>query len=93
MYSQYGINPFTTKIKLKTINILLRDAYEKDMEDRLWQQWLVDYSRMGKEIEFISFTDYKSKTFKTKNNEKIDVKKIIEDAEKIKALHQKGGKP
>lgn len=69
---------------------LLNVAIMKDLEERLWEQWLVDYTRMDKE-NFISFKDYKEKVMKPKVDNKIDVKKILEDAESIKALDQKGG--
>ena len=69
---------------------LLNKAIMKNAEDKLFKQWLIDYSRMTSET-FISFADYKSKTFDSKivSNEKLDIKKIIEDAEKIKALDQR----
>lgn len=43
---------------------------------------------------FIPFEEYKKKRFeniKNENNSNIDVKKIIEEAERIKNLDQKGG--
>ena len=84
-------------MKLNLIVKLLSDAYKKDIENRLWQQFLVDYSRMDKET-FISFEEYKKMAIKPKINNKIDVKinnkidveKILEDAEIIKDLDQKG---
>lgn len=66
---------------------LLNVAIMKDLEERLWQQWKVDYARMDKET-FVSFKEYKEKALKPKINNKVDVKKILEDAEKIKALDQ-----
>ncbi len=39
---------------------LISKAYEKDAEEKLWQQWLVDYRLMDQET-FISFEEYKSK--------------------------------
>lgn len=36
-------------------------AYEKESEDRLWEQWLVDYRLMDKET-FIDFEEYKNKS-------------------------------
>lgn len=71
---------------------LINTAYQKDAEDRLWQQWLVDYSHMDKE-NFMSFENYKNKVFKneSENNRKIDIKEIIDEAEAIKNLDQKKG--
>ena len=68
---------------------------KKNAEEQLWQQFLVDYSRMNSKT-FISFEDYKIKAFspiqKLENNKKVDIKQIIKDAEKIKKADQKGGK-
>lgn len=71
---------------------LIKTAYEKRAEERLWQRWLVDYSNMDQE-HFMSFEDYKNKVFKPQNttNENLDAKAIIAKAEKIKALDQAGG--
>lgn len=69
---------------------IIKTAYLKQAEEKLWEQWLVERPYMK---EFVSFEDYKKKAFKIKNenNSKIDKKKIIEEAEKIKELDQKGG--
>ena len=78
-------------MKLKLIVKLLSDAYKKEIEEKLWQRWLVDYgSRMDAE-HFTSFEEYKKELMKPKVNNKINIKKILEDAEQIKALDQKGG--
>lgn len=68
---------------------LIKTAYEKQSEERLWQRWLVDYQNMDNE-HFISFEEYKNETLKAYNtpNKKLDAKAIIEKAEKIKALDQ-----
>lgn len=67
-------------------------AKEENAVDRLWTQWLQDYRRMndGQPINFMSFPDYKNKVFKPKNenNSKLDIKKIIEEAEAIKKADQ-----
>ena len=78
------------QMDLKELMELYIQALKKDMEDKLFKQWLVDYNRMTSET-FISFADYKSKIFKTENKEKLDVKQIIKDAEEIKRLDQRGG--
>lgn len=91
LHSQYGINPFETKMKMNVITKLIISAIEKEMEDKLFQQWLIDYGRMDKET-FISFKDYKSKSFKKGNDKKLDVKEIIAEAEAIKKLDQKNKK-
>jgi hypothetical protein len=68
------------------ITQLLIGANKKDMEDRLWQQWIVDYGRMDSE-HFISFEDYK-KEFIKPEPEKVDIEDVLRDAEKIKAMDQ-----
>lgn len=84
MYSHYGITP-TTKIPLKNITSLLVDAFKRDTEAKLWQQWLVNYGRMNGD-NFISFDDYKSRMFQPKTT--IPKGQILADAEKIKIADQ-----
>ena len=68
------------------INMFLKAKKENAIE-QLWQQWLVDFgSHMTKET-FISFQEYKKKAFKI--NVKLDKKKILDDALKIKEADQK----
>ena len=81
MYSDYGINS-TSKIPIKHISRLLAEAYKRDHEDKLWQQWLVDYSRMDSN-SFMSFEDYKNKFFGV--NVYVDKEQVLKDAEAIKA--------
>lgn len=63
---------------------LISKAYEKDAEEKLWQQWLVDYRLMDQET-FISFEEYKSKSRGSSANtgEKL-TKEQIED--KVKGI-------
>ena len=70
---------------------LIKTAYKSRAEEKLWERWLVDYSRMNKET-FKSFTDYLKDAFGNKTgNNKANIKEILEDAEKIKALDQRKG--
>ena len=65
-------------------------AYQKDVEQKLWEQWLVNYANMD-ESNFMSFEDYKKKALssgKDKNKPSLDAKSIIEDAEKIRKADQ-----
>lgn len=39
-------------------------AYKKELEDKTWDRWLVDYRNMTKD-NFISFEEYKDKLFPT----------------------------
>lgn len=59
-------------------------AYEKESEDKLWEQWLVDYRLMDKDT-FISFEEYKSKSrVKEVNVDEKLTKEQIED--KVKGI-------
>jgi hypothetical protein len=71
---------------------LYSKAIYKSQEERLWQQWLIDYSRMDSE-HFINYENYKKKNIKNKTeNNSINIENIIKEAEKIKKSDQKGGK-
>lgn len=72
---------------MKTITQLLFDAYKKDIENRLWQQWLVQFANMDKET-FISFDNYKKELMKPPLA-KVDIEQVLEDAEEIKNADQK----
>lgn len=75
---------------------LIKTAYKGRGEDKLWDRWLVDYNRMDDE-HFISFIDYLKDAYETKvekekvNTKENSVKEILENAERIKNLDQKGG--
>ena len=78
-------------MKLKTITKLLIDANIRDVEGLLWQQWLVERPYME---TFVSFENYKIQAFENieiESKGNIDAKKIIEEAEEIKKLDQRGG--
>lgn len=63
---------------------LIRKAHEKDIEDKLWEQWLVDYRFMDSET-FISFEEYKGKIINPQNKiDKMLSKQQIE--EKVKGI-------
>ncbi|MBU3098387.1 MULTISPECIES: hypothetical protein [Clostridium] len=70
----------------------ITQAYRMDAEDKLYKQYLIDYGNMDKE-HYMSFESYKEKAFKPKVvvTEK-NVKEILKEAERIKAMDQKGGK-
>lgn len=44
---------------------VIRKAYQKALEDKAWERWLVDYAKMNKE-NFISFEEYKESLFTVK---------------------------
>lgn len=53
-------------------------AYEKELEDRLWDRWLVDYRWMN-ESNFVSFEDYKNKNSSSLNKVENISKEAIEE--------------
>lgn len=61
--NEMQIELFIMQMGLTELTELYIQALKKGMEDKLFQQWLVDYNRMTSET-FIFFADYKSKTFK-----------------------------
>lgn len=68
----------------------IANAYRKDLEERLWQKWLVDYRYMTKE-NFISFEEYKEKVFGSDNQEQSNLSKeeILRQAEEIENKSRK----
>ena len=69
---------------------MLADAFKIDQEEKLWDQWLVDYSRMTGET-FVSFADYKEKTIHKSGNKTIlNKEEILKDAEEARRLVEEG---
>ena len=66
-------------------------AYQKEAEEYLHKQWLVNYANMDAD-NFTSFEDYKKKAFGIKktniDNSKLNAKDIISEAEKIRKADQ-----
>lgn len=83
-------------MKLKTVTKLLIDANNQDIENKLWQRWLVDYARMDGKT-FIGFKDYKKSLLKVSTSNGKDLFKaktkeeIFAQSEKIIAAWKKGG--
>lgn len=71
---------------------LINKAYKSKSEEILWQQWLVDYSRMDKDT-FINFDKYKEKLIGNRNKTfvKTNATSVILEMQKIKEADQKGG--
>jgi len=69
---------------------LLLDAHAEYAEEKLYQQWLVDYARMDS-TNMLSFEQYKNNFKPVRKNKdvKYDKEKILADAELIKNAHQK----
>jgi hypothetical protein len=68
---------------------LIHKALEKNAEEKLYQRWLVDYSRMTDET-FISFEEYKNSFISICRPQK-SVAEIIRQAEMIKKADMEGG--
>ncbi|WP_297637241.1 hypothetical protein [uncultured Clostridium sp.] len=66
---------------------IINKAFEKDMDEFLWQRWLVDYRGMD-EKTFIGFTEYKDK-LTGKNIVKDSKMSYLEEAEKIRKKSKK----
>lgn len=62
--------------------IFIRKAFEKERDEHLWQQWLVDYKRMNKD-NFISFAEYRESATKVNEEENISKKEIEEKVKRI----------
>lgn len=60
----------------------IRKAFEKERDEHLWQQWLVDYKRMNKD-NFISFAEYRENATKVNEEENISKKEIEEKVKRI----------
>lgn len=60
LLSRYSNIDYILKLEFQEALELVKKAYEKDFEARLWEKWLVDYRNMD-EKTFISFEDYKKK--------------------------------
>lgn len=91
MLSRYGNIDYILKMNIEDGLELIKTAYLKQAEERLWQQWLAERPYFE---TFVSFEEYKKKALKTNiktENNKNDIKKIIEEAEKIKNADTKRG--
>lgn len=50
---------------------LMKIAHEKDIEDKLWQQWLTKYPYMTEE-DFVSFEEFKNYFIKDEEETKVE---------------------
>ena len=75
---------------------LIEFIYEKEIEEKTWERWLVDYRLMGKD-NFISFEEYKNKLISKKvevnPGQHMTKEQIIKESEEIerKLALKKGG--
>ncbi|MBT2723047.1 hypothetical protein [Bacillus sp. ISL-46] len=83
LLQRYGDMSFIMSLPANEGISLYIKAVEKNSEQQLWEQWLVDYNRMTKE-NFIPFSEYKNqmkKPLKPKDNRSDE--EVIQDAENI----------
>lgn len=83
---RYNNIEFLMKFDIDMILEMYEKAIKENMMDQLWQQFLVDYSRMDNK-HFVSWADYQ-KEFTKPAPQKVDVKEALKDAEMIKRLDQ-----
>ena len=83
LLKRYSNFDYILNLKYKDGFEFIVKAFEKENEDKLFKQWLVDYSRMN-EDNFMSFEDYKKRSTKTKPPEEKLSKEQIE--EKVKEI-------
>lgn len=63
---------------------ILDKAKEKEVDEMLWERWLVDYRNMKTQETFTSFTKYKEMLMPTKSYiEEVDKEELIREAEEI----------
>ena len=90
MYSDYGITSIT-KIKIKNVNKLIIDSYKMKRENIWWDLWRNLYPiMMKKEIEYMSFEEYKSGCEGKKYSKK-SYKDIQSEMLSVVKNHERGG--
>lgn len=79
---------FVMSLDPQTLANLIIKAFEKEIEDRIWQKWLVELPHMS-EKTFIPFEQYKEKHFKPETTTEKTDEEILQDAEYILKLMSK----
>ena len=82
---KYDIN-YILNLEFEEGYEIISKALEKEVEEKLWDRWLIDYRNMTKD-SFISFEDYKNKLLgvsikaqdDTSKEELLQMAKDIED--------------
>lgn len=69
---------------------LIKKAIETDIEDKVWDRWLVDYRKMDKD-NFTNFEDYKNKMLGINECVEISKEELLKESECIekKSLERK----
>jgi hypothetical protein len=83
LLKRYGDMTFVMSLSAEEGFSLYEKAIDKELEQRAWERWLVDYSRMN-EKNFKSFADYlkEIKQPSQKKDNRTD-EEIVNDAESI----------
>lgn len=84
LLSRYSNIDYILKLEFQEALELVKKAYEKDFEARLWEKWLVDYRNMD-EKSFVSFEDYKKKILDRSQliQDKTSKEELLEMADEI----------
>lgn len=82
LLSRYGDITFIMSMPMDEGLQLYQKASEKNLENRIWERWLVDYRNMNTE-NFVSFGDYKKKLTEPKRVDKRSEEEVIADADDI----------
>lgn len=82
MLKRYSDASFVLSLPFEMGFELYMKATEKNNEDRVWEQWLVDYTRMDKN-NFVPFSKYLEGMKVTDVSTTRTDEEIIEDAENI----------
>lgn len=94
LLSRYSNIDYILKLHfLEGYEIILK-AYDKEIEDRIWDRWLIYYKNMT-EDNFINFEDYKSKLIiknQSVEEDKVTKEELLLLAEEIEnKISQKRG--
>ena len=88
LLKRYGSLEFLKDITLDNALKLFLKAIEKDYDDRLFEQWVIQLPIMSLQmVDYISFEDYKDKV----TGKNIDLRSNEEIIAEIRALHSQNG--
>ncbi len=96
LLKRYGDMSYILSLPADEGIALIFKAYEKEQEDRLWQQWLVDprgksFDRFLREAR--ARMQAEAARMFTPDRSPEALRALIKDAERIRQAHQKGGSP
>ena len=80
---------FVMSLDVKIVAELIVKAFEKELEEKLWQKWLAELPNMNKDT-FVSFEKYKENHLKPQVSISLRTdEEILQDAENILKLMNK----